>query len=129
MKHRWLDICLSPYRHCLHSNGFVKRVTWLKYQGKTIFYCNDHKVANACVLIRILKGCSHSPNGPIDMIMKSKWIEVVVDTNEEAFPKLLHDNHIQLIKKLSDINIHDSFSLSPIKTSSNMHNCNMIRTH
>jgi len=47
--------------------------------------------------------------------MKSKWIEVVVGTNEEAFPKLLHDNHIQLIKKLSDINIHDSFSLRPIK--------------
>jgi hypothetical protein len=49
------------------------------------------------------------------MIMKSKWIEVVVDTNEEAFPKLLHDNHIQLIKKLSDINIHDSISLNPMK--------------
>jgi hypothetical protein len=46
--------------------------------------------------------------------MKFEWIEVVVIINEEALLKLLHENHIQLIQKLWDINIHGSFSLSPI---------------
>ncbi len=48
------------------------------------------------------------------MIMKSEWIEAIVSINEEALLKLLHENCIQLIQKLIDINIHDSFSLSPI---------------
>jgi hypothetical protein len=39
-----------------------------------------------------------------------EWIEVY----EEALLKLLYENHIQLPQKLSDINIHYSFSLSPI---------------
>jgi hypothetical protein len=47
--------------------------------------------------------------------MKSEWIEVVVDINEEALLKLPHENHIQLIQNLSNINIHSSFSLSPIR--------------
>jgi phage pi2 protein 07 len=47
--------------------------------------------------------------------MKSEWIEAVIGINEEALLKLLHENHIQLIQKLLDINIHSSFSLNPIR--------------
>ncbi len=84
-------------------------------QDDSLVYCNNCKVANACVLIGNLKGCICSPNGPVNMIMKSEWIEVVVDINEEALLKLPHENHIQLIQNLSNINIHSSFSLSPIR--------------
>ncbi len=66
-------------------------------QDDGLFYCNDCKVANACVLIRNLRGFICSPNGPIDVIMKFEWIEVVIDINEEALLKLLHENRIQLI--------------------------------
>jgi hypothetical protein len=45
------------------------------------------------------------------MIVTFEWIEAIVDINEKALLKLLHENHIQLTQKLLDINIHDSFSI------------------
>jgi hypothetical protein len=66
-------------------------------------------------LIGNLKGCIHSLDRPIDMTVKSEWIEAIVGMNEETLLKLLHENHIQLIQKLLDINTHSSFSLSPIR--------------
>jgi hypothetical protein len=84
-------------------------------QDEGLFYCNGCKVANAYVLIKNLKGCIHSLDEPIDMIMKSEWIEAIVHMNKETLLKLLHENHIQLIQQLLDTNIHGSFSLSPIR--------------
>jgi hypothetical protein len=49
------------------------------------------------------------------MIVKFEWIEAIVSMNEETLLKLLHENRIPLIQKLLDINIHGSFSLSPIR--------------
>jgi len=66
-------------------------------QDDGLFYCNRCKVANACVLIKNLKGCICSLNRPIDVIMKSEWIEAVVSMNKETLLKLLHENCIQLI--------------------------------
>ncbi len=80
-------------------------------QDCNLFYCNGCKVASACVLIRNLKGYIRSPNGPIDVIVPFEWIEAIVNINEKALLKLLHENHIQLTQKLLDINIHDSFSI------------------
>jgi hypothetical protein len=48
------------------------------------------------------------------MIMKSERIKVVIHINEKAFLKLLHEIRISIIQKLSNINIHDSFSLNLI---------------
>jgi hypothetical protein len=83
-------------------------------QDNNIFCCNGCKLANACVLIGNLKGCICSLDKPINMIVKSEWIETIVGINEEALLKLLHENRIHFIHKLSNINIHGSFSLSPI---------------
>jgi hypothetical protein len=84
-------------------------------QDNNLIYCNGCKVAaNACVLIGNLKGCLCSLDKPIDMIVKSEWIATAVGINEEDLLKLLHENSIQLIQKLSNNNIHGSFSLSPI---------------
>ncbi len=83
-------------------------------QDNSLFYYNSCKVINACVLIRNLKGCICSPYKPIDVIVKFEWIEGIIDIKKEALLKLLHENHIQLIQKLSNINIQGSFSLSPI---------------
>ncbi len=66
-------------------------------------------------MIGNLKGCILSADRPIDMILKSEWIEAIVGMNKETLLKLLHENRIQLIQKLLDINIHGSFSLSPIR--------------
>jgi hypothetical protein len=84
-------------------------------QDNGLFYCNSCNVTNACVLIGNLKGCILSADRPIDMILKSEWIEAIVGMNKETLLKLLHENRIQLIQKLLDINIHGSFSLSPIR--------------
>jgi hypothetical protein len=72
-------------------------LTNISRQDNDLFYYNGYKVANACILIKNLKGYIRSPNSPIDVIMKSEWIEAIVDINGEALFKLLHENHIQFI--------------------------------
>ncbi len=52
-------------------------------QDDSLFYCNGCKVANACVLIRNLKGCIFSLDGLVDVIVKSEWIEAIANINEE----------------------------------------------
>ncbi len=89
-------------------------LTKISRQDDDLFYYNYCQVANACVLIRNLKGCIRSLDGPINMIMKSERIKVVIHINEKAFLKLLHEIRISIIQKLSNINIHDSFSLNLI---------------
>jgi hypothetical protein len=63
-------------------------------QDNGLFCCNGYKVANACVLIENLKGCICSPDILVDVIVKFEWIETIVDINEEALLKLLHENRI-----------------------------------
>jgi hypothetical protein len=63
-------------------------------QDNGLCCCNGYKVANACVLIENLKGCICSPDILVDVIVKFEWIETIVDINEEALLKLLHENRI-----------------------------------
>jgi hypothetical protein len=63
-------------------------------QDNGLFCCNGHKVTNACVLIKNLKGCICSLDIPIYAIVKFEWIETIVNINEEALLKLLHENCI-----------------------------------
>jgi len=63
-------------------------------QDNGLFCYNGCKVANACVLIENLKGCICSLDKPVDAVVKFEWIETIVDINEEALLKLLHENCI-----------------------------------
>ncbi len=63
-------------------------------QDNGLFCCNGYKVANACVLIKNLKGCICSPDKLVDTIVKFEWIETIVNINEEALLKLLHEDCI-----------------------------------
>jgi len=97
------------------------RLAEISRQDNGLFYWNNCKVINACVFDRELERLYslawqiNRHDRAIDMIMKSEWIEAIVGMNKETLLKLLHENRIQLIQKLLDINTHSSFSLSPIR--------------